>query len=328
MYKLGPHVQFAPNLTNAEWAWVRQANIVKSMDYTAPLALAKPGAITIFRAFAEYQETYTPRAFFDLTLHRLQGFRPTYIEGLNEFQAKAEYGLAQYILWMREFVQLAHASGYKVAGFSFPTGCPEPSDWLMLQDVDFAGIDTISIHAYWGGRGLTIHNALRHRQVHTWLSGNHPPFIITECGRDALEGYEAISGVRDAAPGWKLQAVQADVYLNELATFSKEIEQDDYILGATAFTIAPSEWKWSQFGLDELSRQLADMTEDRPLIANGGNMFQWTLGFADYAKNHPEVDQPIEGLQYDDHGNAWQHSNTGLLLWHKAANKVYWLPKA
>jgi hypothetical protein len=51
---------------------------------------------------------------------------------------------------------------------------------------------------------------------------------------------------------------------------------------------------------------------------------EWTLGFKDYAASHPEVGVPISGLNYDDYGNAWQYSLSGLLFWHKADNQIHW----
>lgn len=103
-----------------------------------------------------------------------------------------------------------------------------------------------------------------------------------------------------------------------------------WVDGAVIF-ILPGTPEWRGFWPDlEAARSIAGIVSG----SEGGSMslfFEFTLGFKAYAEAHPEVGQPIESLQYDDQGNAWQHTTTGLLFWHRAENAIHFFgafPKA
>lgn len=314
---IGPHVI---TRTDAALEWARRAPIVKVIGDQYVLRQARPGAITIFRAFftqAE-QDQFDVGMVLDRTFVQLDNFRPTYIELFNEHAVRLSERLADHVALVKAAIPRVHAYGSKVAAFSFPVGCPEPEDWWYLRDHNFGDADAIALHQYWAKQGFSDWTALRHRRVHEWLNGHHPQFIITECGRDAV-----VQEGGDKQPGWKLQGVSPEDYAAELRAYDAEISKDGYVIGATVFTAGPTH-DWNNFSTDEISH----------LILNGqggGNVgIDWTLGFRDYAIAHPEVGTPLESLQYDDHGNAWQHSNTGLLFWHHAENAIHFFkrPKA
>lgn len=241
--KLGPHGILT---TDAAIQWSRRAPITKSLDRVGLLQQAQPGAITIFRGYftpAE-QDRADPDFTFDRIMERLQGFVPTYTELNNEWRQRLIWGLASHVEFTRACVKRFHAVGIRVAGFSFSTGQPEMEDWLYLQEQDFAGVDVVAIHEYWNGKTgyLSGWNALRYRKIHDILGGKHPPWLVTECGADAVE---------QGKPGWRLCGISGEQYIKQLLAYNAELEKDSYVLGATPFTSGPGPGnEWANFDMD------------------------------------------------------------------------------
>jgi len=238
--KLGPHIQLQ---SSPSYEWARVAPIVKQMDGTNFLQAAPAGAVTIFRKYYQTQDIFRPGGdMANEIMAALGGFRPTYVELYNEPDHTWGTQLDRLINFTAEATAALHGYGLLVAGFSFSTGNPEDGDWLYIQANGFAGVDALAVHEYWGNQGFTEWNALRHRRIHNILGGNHPPFVITECGRDAVEG---------GAPGWIASGVSAEQYLGELAQYDQKLSEDSYVIGGTVFTCAPSP-TWANFDMDQL----------------------------------------------------------------------------
>ncbi len=238
--KLGPHVQLP---SSQAFRFAQAAPVVKSIDNVGVLQAAPPGAITIFRHYFGGQDIN--RYGGDVArnvLDALGGYRPTYVELYNETSQRLHNGLDRYITLHEEAAPVIHAQGIGLAGFCFSTGNPEPEDWQHIQARGFGGVDVLAIHEYWGNQGLSTWNALRYRRVHEWLGGSHPPFVITETGRDQVEG---------GAAGWIASGVSAEQYLGELMAYDNAISQDWYVLGGTIFTAGPN-GDWVNFNVDPL----------------------------------------------------------------------------
>jgi hypothetical protein len=107
-------------------------------------------------------------------------------------------------------------------------------------------------------------NETRHVHVHDLLGGQHPPFLITECGRD-IAGSTRI--------GWKGQGLTADQYARELADFGASIEPLDYMLGATMYTAGANfdatPQPWDSYDCDPLDVAILTQLPARP-TPNGG----------------------------------------------------------
>jgi hypothetical protein len=194
----------------------------------------------------------------------------------NEWQ-QTESEIAKHGAFVVLATRELHKAGYKVAGFSFSTGNPEPEVWRFLKNTGFAGVDAIALHEYWAKQGFSTWNALRYRRVHDWLGGNHPPFVITECGRDAIAGEGG-----EGKPGWKLQGVSREDYAKELVSFSYQLEQDPYVIGAVVYTFGP----WVDFaGFDSeeiaLLMPAASGAITIPTPQGGGTMSTYHLGNID-----------------------------------------------
>jgi len=249
--KLGPQIY---GVTDAGLLWARRANCTKQIFGTNALPHAQSGAITICRPIWRLRTDSGAEAARDIirALDRWGGYRPSYVELWNESDEVGQRlgsGLERRVQLHEEAVPILHANGIRVAGFSFSTGNPgagwpgDTPDWEYLQSHGYAGVDAIALHAYWGNQRFTEGHALRHRRAHAITGGNHPPFLITECGRDAVEG---------GSPGWRLSGISGEQYVSELLAYDTELGHDPYVIGATVFTTGGFEHGWGNFDVDEL----------------------------------------------------------------------------
>lgn len=241
---IGPHI-IRP--TEPALAWARVAQIVKALDDPSPLTVARPDALRVFRAYFPDQDLsrLSPEAAVGVILQRLGGYRHPllYVELLNECYQRLSEGLADYTAWTQRAAALLHAQGLRVAGFSFSTGNPEVEDWAYLRSQGFAGVDAVALHCYWGAQGFTPWHALRYRRL--WQPGD-PPLIISECGRDAVEGGKG---------GWLRDGIGPEQYVGELLAYARELQKDACVLGATVFTAGPTP-DWEAFDTDRITDRL------------------------------------------------------------------------
>lgn len=206
--------------------------------------------------------------------------------------------------------------GLEYIALSCPVGNLNPDELPMFFDL-FKKARWISYHAYLGLRRdrliYEIDSWWLWRPTRLWLpvlrQARIPLRIMyTECG----------TGPRPADVGLsKEQLAQLDL---DIASALK-VECDKLGVefgGCLPFGFGLQGQMGADWNLDGYEKYFEEKTMPN----------QWTLGFADYRKTHSEVGDAIEPLNYDDQGNAWQHSTTGLLFWHKAANKTYFFPKA
>jgi len=244
--KVGPHAQSG---TEQAIKWAKIAPIVKSVGDLSVLQAASNTAIKVYRRYYQYQDQEWPRggaAIADEVIASLNGYNNTklYLESFNEWKQYSGQGLEEHIVFEREFARRCHERGYKVAGFCFSVGCPEMTDWDVIKASGILSeLDAVAIHQYWGSESVNggykdDWTALRHRRVHERL-GQHPPFLITEAGRDA---------VYEQAPGWRAQGISGDDYAAEIGKWDSELQKDDYVLGATIFGSGP--YGWESFNVD------------------------------------------------------------------------------
>lgn len=250
--KLGPHVILpsAPALR-----WEAGAPVVKGLDDTAVFSKVPSNAIRVFRHYFATQSLQNPQGVANTIINALNDYDHSnlYVEVYNEaYQSSAE--IQDYCDFLTQVITYLHAANLKVAAFSFSTGNPDYPVWSYIRSRRFCGADAVAIHEYWGDQGFTLQNALRHRTL--WQVGD-PKILITECGRDAVEGGKA---------GWKISNITQDEYINELVAYDLQIQQDSYILGATPFTAGPTP-DWQNFSTDEIS----DALMQKLAAANGGN---------------------------------------------------------
>lgn len=271
--RLGPHSQF----TSTKAAkWSACAPIVKQMDGFQYLKDAPNGAITIYRKFFADQNLnlhgwdiantllddfhnsgYNPGAkghhfYFEMFNERVSRYkRAEDCEGvLRDDDPNCEKWCPEFERYMQmegECAARLHANGQKMIGGNFPVCWPRQDGWQRYcqnwRSVSTdQKVDRIGIHEYWGNGSNSVVNekwALHHRQLHRWDSG-HPPLIITECGRDYVDG--ELCKCNESDCGWLAQnQVSAPAYLLECKRLDQALAVDSgYVDGGVLFGAAPN----------------------------------------------------------------------------------------
>ncbi len=172
-----------------------------------------------------------------------------------------------YVEWGR----LMRVAGLKSAAYSFATGNPsagfpnpdgngnEPNYWTLLADGARA-CDYLSLHEYSAPQMQTLQGylCLRYRRAWDLLPADaRKPIIITETGIDG----GVIPGGADAQKGWTF-FTNEDGYLSQLQWYDNNMLADDYVIGATIFSMNP----WGKQG----SFAMANATKIRDYIGAGG----------------------------------------------------------
>jgi hypothetical protein len=257
LVKTGPHIILD---TTPALQWAQQANVVKVLDRPWLLRGLDPSVLTIYRKY--FADQSLERNGADVAREivadcQQAGVVPTYCELYNETAQYPWEGLERHIELVREAVPVIHAYGSRVAGFSFSTGNPNEAEWRLLRERNYGDCDAIAIRQYWSVKGFTEGNALRHRLVHQWTEGQHPPLIVGECGRDGIDGCDLL--------GWRAQGIDADTFAWELHNYDHELQKDDYVLAATPFTNGPTAgWpKWEAFDVDPVVPRLLEIGTER-----------------------------------------------------------------
>lgn len=290
MSKLGPHVI---NPTQEALHWARFAPVVKALNDTTALRVYEEATVRVFRRYFPDQDIN--RHGVDVARDVLQalGDAPaTHVELFNETAQRLGQGLERYVEFTREAVDYLAVTRHDltVVAFCFSTGNPEREDWEYLRAHDYGGARYIGIHEYWGKGGFTQWNALRHRQVHEWTQGDHPPFLITECGRDKAEGGQG---------GWKADGLTEDAYLAELLHYESELLKDPYVIAATPFTDGPTP-DWNNFDVDPLAARLAALATPLPEVPvfdfSATLDHLWIIADTLEANGHPWLGQGIKAL--------------------------------
>lgn len=182
--KLGPHA-IRPTPEAVDWA--RVAPVVKAIDDTTALRQATRATIRLFRHYFPLQDIERPGADVAAEVLRGLGDAPaTHVELFNETAQRLGQGLERHVEMTREAIAYVaqHRPDLTVVAFCFSTGNPEREDWEYLRARRYGNARVIGLHQYFSKNGFTLYNGLRHRLVHEWTEGDHPPFIVNECGID------------------------------------------------------------------------------------------------------------------------------------------------
>lgn len=149
----------------------------------------------------------------------------TVFEGANEIGDSVAVALCAFEL---ERLERMHAVGLRCAVGSWSVGRPDLPTWAIYQpalDAMRLG-DVVALHEYWADRADIANRWFCGRWTKVpQLTGR--PIIITECGRDFVDG-------RGAA-GWQ-RTCDAETFLEDLRQYNALLEQYPNVLGATVFT--------------------------------------------------------------------------------------------
>lgn len=259
--KSGPHCQLS---SDAALRWALIAPGVKTVDNTAILKVSPPGRIKVFRHYWTNQNLGRPPASAaDEAIAALGGYNDEnlYVEGYNEVYQTRDQQLERYVDWQSSYSDRLHQRGYKSGGFGFSVGNPPDAGgwsaeqaWQYIQSKNFGNCDVLLLNQYFGTYSpapapnkWAISTNLRHRLVHSWCGGIHPPIIISEGGYDKVE----VPGSPPAYSGWKLRPnYSGDLYVIDLQTLDSLLMEDDYVLLHVVFGAGPS--NWPNFDVDGL----------------------------------------------------------------------------
>lgn len=247
-----------------------QPSIIKVFEHDSEMNIdalrraAKP--LVIYRHFTENNDFQAhPAADFVAelerrgTLGKLKG-RGILWEGINEPGIGEEGSAADRARagalndWYVEFAQLMHTRGERVAGFSWSTGNPTDNHlrWIIpLISQAAQAVDAHAFHEYTKPRSPTPRSDWgRYRLFERALPPEaRKPVVITEAG---------IDDIGDAhTSGWIAQGLTPRAYVDLLAGYDALLGEDDYVLGATVYTLKDP--GWPSFEID--GEALATLTD-------------------------------------------------------------------
>lgn len=191
-------------------------------------------------------------------LPRLRPWMTGYIQGVNEPVIGSFDAMARYAAFEAERARILGDRGYAAALGSVAVGNPTDLMWWHVftpaLDVGREYGACLSLHQYDWPVMLASDApwyTLRHRKVyggepsHDWpgLPAHlRLPLIITETGLDV--------GARTpgAIQGWR-DILNPDQYLQDLATYSQELEADPYLFGAAIFCCGNLSGNWTGFDI-------------------------------------------------------------------------------
>lgn len=172
-----------------------------------------------------------------------------YFEGLNEIAdgEAPEYDTAQrYALFELRRIELMHGSRYRAVVGNWSVGTPDLPVWAIYAPVLDAmnpETDLVGLHEYWideddidnrwhCGR-WTLVPELQARPGHR--------IVVTECGRDRVEG--------QGAAGWQ-KTCGPDQFLRDLRKYNELLMEHPRVLGATVFTGGRIYEDWRDFDVN------------------------------------------------------------------------------
>jgi hypothetical protein len=162
-------------------------------------------------------------------------------ESWNEI---ADYSADAYCEFELRRMALLHTLGYRNVVGNFAVGTPHETVWRWYRpmlDAMRAG-DLLGLHEYWidtADLGNVWHVG-RWRLIPELAS---VPIVVTECGRDVVEG--------QGARGWK-RTCDLPTMVGDLRQYNALLEQHPNVLGATVFT-AGALGEWADFDANVLA---------------------------------------------------------------------------
>jgi hypothetical protein len=240
----------------------------------------------------------------------------TYWEGHNEPVWNTQEDMGWYAEWEIERMQLMADVGLKCVIGNFATGTPPLDLWpAFLPALETAreyqailGLHEYSCPWMWwmtgphqldpsedqGDEGWTT---LRYRKAyrqHLIPNGvGNVPLVITECGIDPLvspQPPESPRGTWKQLDGFWAQhdgeQDAADFYFRQLAWYDKELQDDEYVVGATVFTWGSFGRPWSDFDVagTEVASKLISYTEEDPALP-----FEYPINGEEEPRGQPRV---------------------------------------
>lgn len=178
-------------------------------------------------------------------------------ESANEI---ADSDAPRYGVWELARLRLMHTAGLRSVLGNWSVGVPDLPVWQMYRPLlgEMRGGDTpdlVGLHEYWSDYA-DIGNRWH---CGRWtmapeLAGK--PIVITECGRDQVEGH--------GQAGWKLSC-DGPTYLGDLRCYSRLLDQCAYVVGATVYQAGAIDPQWKPFDVTAIWPQVVSEYEGVPM---------------------------------------------------------------
>jgi hypothetical protein len=277
MLKTGPHHMLGGDQVTRAWMTHKPSVVKFCFGDFGLSALADPATLTIGRPDGDFFKDF-PIMSGDAIAMATQMVSSRYApiiqafpkmkawEGPNEVIIK-ENEIAKmdwYSTFLAEFARQIHALGKTAVVGGWATGNPEFSLWehyrATLQAChDYGAI--LSRHCYG-----PLHEwlSLRYRQDQRYFNdlGFNPKLAITECGADKTGDGQLPNNY--PGPWRSIWDDEADYVADWVIPFEDEIQKDDYVIGATIFTVGngfSSAWDKYNVGLTTLDMLVAHHKE-------------------------------------------------------------------
>jgi GH25 family lysozyme M1 (1,4-beta-N-acetylmuramidase) len=168
----------------------------------------------------------------------------------------------------QRLIQLFHTAGRKIIVGAINTYWPRPYQYHAVYSA-CKGADGLSFHEYSPLSFMVGHPDICHyRTFHEWgmeRGLSHPPIYITECGLDTAT-LGGVPGPDHGHWGWHgILKNNEDAFVAVLADYERELQKDDYVVGAHIFTTG-GDWPQFQFGKSAAQKLIEKVkeTKERP----------------------------------------------------------------
>jgi len=178
---------------------------------------------------------------------------PAIFEGRCE---PAECDLPHIIAYESRRLQLMHAYDLGTGVFSFSVGVPDLLTWSKLTPVlnVMGPRDAVCLHEYWVDTADIQNNwhVCRFSLPEAWAYLHDVPILITECGRDMVEGR--------GLPGWQ-RTCSAETFLEDLRRADARYANFPNVHAAAVFQIGSWDSQWAPFDCYSLWHDVAKEVE-------------------------------------------------------------------
>ena len=170
----------------------------------------------------------------------------------------------RYAVWESQRLALMHAAGLRSVVGNWSVGVPDLPTWdiytpmlAMMKPPSLSspacggGGDLLGLHEYWADHADIANrwHCGRWTLVGALLAAPSctAPIVITECGRDVVEG--------KGYAGWQRSASPAE-FLHDLSEYNKLLESFPNVLGACVFQVGSIDRKWQTYDVSSIWPQV------------------------------------------------------------------------
>jgi hypothetical protein len=163
-------------------------------------------------------------------------------EGPNEIPDQLAM---RYAVWESQRLALMHAANLRSVVGNWSVGVPDLPTWdvyapmlSLLKPTDFIGL-----HEYWSDHADIANTWHCARWTLCAPLLTNQPIVITECGRDVVEG--------EGFAGWQRSASPVE-FINDLGEYNKLLESYPNVLGACVFQVGSRDRQWQTYDVSAI----------------------------------------------------------------------------